>query len=391
MKKFKILFQSGEARIGEIRVNGKKLETPYLYPVLAFFCGGTWKAKFGGGIYRKIKENFLMNENFQNYFKGIMTSIAHLVDFPITKEKLEIYTSKTIHEWFNFNGILFVDSGGFKILTKGSISGKDFEISTSEQVLMYQKSFGADILASLDYPISPNLKESEVKRRVEKSIDNAVYLLENKPKSTLAYIAVHGYSKESLKKYIEKLLDGLEREKVSLKKIDGIAIGSLVPIKSNVLKVLEIVKGCKEVLEEFNMSSLPLHIFGISGTLMPLLAMIGVDTFDSTTYINLAINGIYLTNGLNKINVSKVKKRICNCEVCKNSKYFELIKKSSKIDGMVASLIAIHNFIMFSKELQMLQKTIKNFDEDYTIKFIQERYSSSPIVRKGLTYLIKKL
>jgi tRNA-guanine family transglycosylase len=392
MRKFKITHQNGEARCGEIRVNGKKLETPFLYPVLAFFCGGDWSSKFGGGVYRQIKEKFLMKKEFQKYFQGVMTSIAQLNDFPISKEKLDgIYTSKTIHKWFNFNGILFVDSGGFKLLTNDGINGQDFKITSPQDVLHYQIKFGADILVSLDYPISPNLKESEVKKRVRKSIENAIFLLENKPPSTLAYIAVHGYSKENLKKYIEKILSGLEKENISLKRIDGIAIGSLVPLRGNIFKILEIVRGCKEVLREFSLDSLPLHVFGISSTLLPLLIMLGVDTFDSSTYLYAAVNGIYLTKDLRRINVKKIRRNICTCQICRKKKYFRLMKNSSeKINSLNGSLIAMHNLITFNKEVQKLRELIKSYDEEHMIRFIQKSYQHSPIIRKGIIYLNEK-
>ncbi|MFH8119739.1 MAG: tRNA-guanine transglycosylase [Candidatus Aenigmatarchaeota archaeon] len=392
MKKFKITHQNGEARSGEIRINGKKLETPFLYPVLAFFCGGNWSSKFGGGIYRQIKENFLMKKKFQKYFSGIMTSIAQLNDFPVTKKKLNEYISKSIHDWFNFDGVLFVDSGGFKLLTNGGIKGQDFEIKSAEEVLYYQKKFGANILVSLDYPISPNLPKNEINKRIEFSISNAVYLLHNKPKNTLTYIAIHGYSKKSLKLFMSRLLYNLEKEALSLKKIDGIALGSLVPLKSNILKILEIVKGCKEVLYEFDMNSVPLHVFGISSTLMPLLVMMGVDTFDSSTYLYSGIKGVYLTKGLKRMNVTKIKRGMCNCQVCKKKDYFMLMKKSSqKIGSLEGSFIAMHNLITFTKEVQTLQEIIKNSDESYITKFIQNRYSHSPIIRKGVIYLIEKL
>jgi tRNA-guanine family transglycosylase len=393
MRKFKITHQSGEARCGEIRVNGKKLETPFLYPVLAFFCGGNWSSKFGGGIYRQIKENFLMKKEFQKYFQGVMTSIAQLNDFPVSREKLNgIYTSKTIHEWFNFDGILFVDSGGFKLLTNDGINGQDFKITSPEDVLHYQIKFGADILVSLDYPISPNLKESEVKKRIRKSIENAIFLLENKPRSTLAYIAVHGYSKENLKKYIEKILSGLEKENVSLKRIDGIAIGSLVPLKGNIFKILEIVKGCKEVLKEFSLDSLPLHVFGISSTLLPLLVMLGVDTFDSSTYLYSAIKGIYLRRGLQRMNIKQLRRKTCDCDICKNEGFFKLITKAEKnINSIEGSVIAMHNLIVFCDEVKKLKEVIKENHEEKIRDYIQSRFNHSPLLRKGIWLLNNNL
>lgn len=384
MRKFKITHQTGEARCGEIRVNDKKLETPFFFPVLAFFCGGNWSSKFGGGVYRQIKENFLMKKKFQKYFSGIMTSIAQLNDFPVTKEKLEkIYTSKTIHDWFNFDGMLFVDSGGFKLLTNGGINGQDFKITSAEEVLYYQKKFGADILVSLDYPISPNLRKNVTEKRIKFSIKNAVYLLHNKPEDTLVYIAVHGYSKESLKFFMSKLLNDLEKETLSLKKIDGIALGSLVPLKSNVIKVLEIVRGCKEVLQEFDMDSVPLHVFGISSSLLPLLVMMGVDTFDSSTYLYSAINGVYLLEGLRRINVKELKRKKCYCDVCKNKSFFKLITQTKRsVNSLQGSAIAMHNLIIFNNEIAKLKEIIKENSEEKVKNYIQTKFNHSPLLRK---------
>jgi len=387
--KFKILYNNGHSRIGQLKINGKKLETPYLFPVMSFFCGGNWESRFGGGIYRNLKEEFLTNPLFKEYFSGVMTSIAQISDFHISKDKLEnYYLQKTIPEWFKYKGILFVDSGGFKILTNRGINGKNFQITAQEEVINYQKRFGADIIVPLDYPIAPNLKRRKKMENIRLTIENTIYLLTKKPQKKLTYLAVHGHSKKDFEFFLRSLIEGLERENSSLRKIDGIAIGSLVPLKSNYFRIVEIVQACKQVLADYSLESLPLHIFGISSSLLPILIFLGVDTFDSTSYIYSAINGVYYKENLRRQHITKVRFNQCNCKVCKNKNLLNRLKqakKSSSRDNMAP--LAVHNLIMLHEEIKKLKEVIKTEDENKLKSFLLKRYGRM----RGINKLIKKL
>ena len=390
---FDVLTITNNARIGRLKINGKKLETPYLFPAISFFCGGTWQSKFGGGIYRTLKEEFLTNPKFKEYFLGVMTSLAQVNDFPVSKEKFEkLYLRKPIPKWFNYDGVLFVDSGGFKLLTNGGIRGRDFEIKDYKQVLYYQKKFGADIIVPLDYPISPDLSTREKEKRIEFSIRNTLYLFSNKPKNTLAYLAIHGHSKEELKYFLEKILTGLEKGGVSFKKIDGIAIGSLVPLRSNYTKIVDIVIACREILEEFDLYRLPLHVFGISSTLLPILIYLGVDTFDSASYIFAAINGVYYTSGLRRKHINDVKYfGNCNCPVCEDKILLERLKKVKKSSTKdYTGPLAVHNLIKVQEEIKILKDLIKSQDEVSLNKYLSMRYGKLRGIKKILEKIITK-
>ena len=45
---FKVTDTAGDARSGVIRINGTKLETPNLLPVVNFYAGGTDASLYGG-------------------------------------------------------------------------------------------------------------------------------------------------------------------------------------------------------------------------------------------------------------------------------------------------------------------------------------------------------
>lgn len=392
MKHFKILNQNGNNRVGEIKVNGKSLETPCFFPVIAFYCGGNWTSFFGGGIYRGIKE-FLMNKKYSNFFNGILTSISHLVDFTNTKEKINnLYLKKSICEHFNHKGILFVDSGGYKIMTNGGIKGKDFEIPDNQEIILnYQKKFGADIIATLDYPISINEKPYFKRKKTELSIKNAMYVLERKPKKKLTYLPVHGHSKKTLNNYFAKIMKKIDGEGISnRKKFDGIAIGSLVPLKNNYNIIVDTIKLCKIIANEYGLNKLPVHVFGISCSMLPILTYLGVDTFDSATYLYAAINGKYYAEGLKGIHINKVdfRKIRCECEICKNHKYRENMKgKNIKFTKDQAAPLAMHNLYMYHRELDKMKEFIKEHDEEKIKDYMLKRFAHS----KQLTKIIRNL
>ena len=117
---------NGSARTGRIRIDGKEIKTPFYFPVMSFFCGGSWKSFFGGGPYRAIKEYYLKGAETSHLFDGVITSISQLYDFYISEERKNEYFKKTISEWFDFNGVVFVDSGGYRLLSK---NGSTFKTS----------------------------------------------------------------------------------------------------------------------------------------------------------------------------------------------------------------------------------------------------------------------
>lgn len=382
MTAFEIIHGNGLSRIGELKINGKVLSTPYLFPVINFFCGGNWKSKFGGGIYRNLKEEFLVNPKFSEVFRGVMTSISHISYYNISKEKLEnLYLSKTIHEWFSYQGILFVDSGGYKLLKNGGIMGKNFCIEAdSKQILSYQVRFGADIIVSLDYPITPDLLEKEKRRRIEFSVKNAVWTLQNKPRDILLYLAVHGYSKKELFVYLNTIFRKMEEEGVSIM-FDGIAVGSLVPLKNDYGKLIEVVKSCKDVLKRLDLEHLPVHVFGISSSMLPVLMLLGIDTFDSASYLYAAINGLYYDERLKRRKISKMDFEKCSCEICRNENYRKRIRARKIASRDRLSPIAIHNLIKHHNELQKMKEAI-NEDEKTLYKYVMSRFNGNRLLSK---------
>src|SRR5262249_22672654 len=130
--------------------------------------------------------------------------------------------------------------------------------ATQESILQLQLAYGADIVASLDYPVPPFLNSKQAEDRIAKSVQNAVTLMkllyqENKRdltgKRPFPILAVHGQTPSQIQSCVINLLGQLGAEGFSEEPF-GIGIGSLVPLRlsSNADKVVMIVKSVIDTL-----------------------------------------------------------------------------------------------------------------------------------------------
>jgi len=101
----------------------------------------------------------------------------------------------------------------------------------------------------------------------------------------------------------------------------GIAIGSLVPLRGSkkYIAILEIVRGAIEGIPPSQRASIPVHVFGITGNMIPLLVYLGVDTFDSSTYAQEARSLNYFHPQTHqKLAVLEMDELPCQCPICRD-------------------------------------------------------------------------
>jgi len=293
----------GEARRGKLQTPHGTIETPAFFPVVNFIGGPSVES---GGIWSRLRNHLFGDSEFQ----GAMFQAMSFLDFNISPDNLDWWREKPLHDHFNdhnpvndgddpdsFTKPLFVDSGGFKLLNSDTFGdspeeggdNNDWSIYTNpESILDLQLDYGADIIATLDYPIPPNLKDEEKTQRMEDSIDSAIRcleLLEEEENPPAVYVAIHGHDYETINWYVGTFLDRAEHVN---KSFEGFAVGSLVPYRTNVETLVDIVQGAKDAIPNDRIDDLGLHLFGISGKFTALLALLGADSFDSSTYIRAA-------------------------------------------------------------------------------------------------------
>jgi helicase len=186
---------------------------------------------------------------------------------------------------------MMVDSGGFASLFKNArvkrVRGLgvieierdgDVERITPQQVLAVQEAV-ADVAFTLDFPIPPGTGKREATKRLDLTVRNAHWALENRRRRDLPmYACVQAWDVESARDCARSF---------SNCDFDGLAIGGLVPRARDTELVTSVVRAVRDVAD-----GKPLHVFGIgSPELVTELFRLGVDSVDSSAYVKLAADG----------------------------------------------------------------------------------------------------
>ncbi len=186
---------------------------------------------------------------------------------------------------------VLVDSGGFAslfdtacVVTSGGlgvleVAGTEtVETVHPRDVLDLQERI-ADVAFSLDFPIPPGMALPEARLRQELTIANAHWALANRRRRDLPLFAcVQAWDADSARACARAYAGA---------GFDGIAIGGLVPRARTISTVCAIVEAVRTEIGDQ-----PLHVFGLGQPeTIETLFTIGVDSVDSSAYVQLAADG----------------------------------------------------------------------------------------------------
>ena len=339
------------ARRGILQVNGISLETPALFPVINLLTGPPSLHR-NGATHKFLKQQLLFTARRPNF----MAEALHFTDYPFKPRSFREWFPhtvggpevKTLHYWVRqsfqelgrppdgYHPLFFLDSGGFRLLFNREVDISEFGYeATQDSILQLQLAYGADIVASLDYPIPPMLDAQQVRERTEKSVVNAVRLMELlyreghtdlTGKRPFPVLAVHGQTPGQIREYIIRLFKRLAETGLNQEPF-GIGIGSLVPLRTGnqADKIVLIVKAVmdtlhgKEIPSTFDPAYIPVHAFGITGDMIPALTHLGVDTFDSSSYVKSAsVLDYYNPVTWTSSDFRKIRSLPCDCEACRD-------------------------------------------------------------------------
>ncbi len=391
---YQTTIQRAQGRIGEFRLqrNGQDLpplSTPILYPVICFMTGTSPR---GGGIWKYLLKHFMKHN------VPVLSQVLHFLDFNLTARHIAYWREKPMRERYlevnaPYNAPLFLDSGGFKLLYNADLDLSEYGIHKSteaEDILAFQTDFGGDIIASLDYPIPPALARSEAETRMNQSLQNAFRAAEllADSKSPLPpfvkggggdlqthapylYICCHGQSREDIRNYVERVFDRMKGVLPSF----GLAVGSLVPLRGlNDAEVLLRIRGALDAIPDSERARTPIHAFGVSGNLAPILAYLGVDSFDSTSYIQSARNlGYSHPETQRKLKIMELDTMECTCLICRETSLEEMQQafmeaksyqrtSTGKYKSEYYAAIALHNFEQEAATLNRMKAAIEADD-----------------------------
>ncbi|MEF2175240.1 MAG: tRNA guanosine(34) transglycosylase Tgt [Candidatus Absconditabacteria bacterium] len=357
---YKVLKKVGKARLGEITLNGVKLQTPVFMPV------GT-KATIKGLILDMLKDPKYIGNNTP--IQLILANTFHLYLRP--GDEL-IKNAGGLHKFENWDKLILTDSGGFQVFSLGL--GKDKSQSlvklqedgvwfkspydggkhlfTPQKVVDIQTNLGSDIMMVLDV-CSPteNISKSEVNKQMQmthKWADKAFeYFL---PK----YDEIRGVLFPIVQ---GGLHDDLRQESaafLSKYAIDGIAIGGLSVGESHE-DMYNVIDTVVDILPQDK----PRYFMGL-GTPNEIRNCIykGIDMFDCVLPTRLGRHGtafsnhgnIKLGNAQYKNDFSKLDEK-CNCFTCQTftkAYLHHLVRENEMLGGILLSLHNIsflHNLV----------------------------------------------
>lgn len=191
---------------------------------------------------------------------------------------------------------LWIDSGGFVSLAEGArVRGSRRDPRPGEvtyvtdagrqtlrpiDVIDFQERV-ADVAFTLDFPVPAGASAREAARRLELTLRNAVWALENRRRRDLPLFAcVQGTDAQSYRR--------AARDLACHKGFAGFAVGGLVPKLHDTRLITEIVEGVRAEVGDDAL----LHVFGVGKPeLASELFDRGVDSLDSSAYVKLAAAG----------------------------------------------------------------------------------------------------
>lgn len=197
----------------------------------------------------------------------------------IKKKKLlsEIRRKGGLHKFLEYDGIIFLDSGGFQAMIR------NISINLNSLTKIY-KVAKADYFFSLDYPCISN---ENLKKSMQKTILNYKKLRE-KVKNIIP--VVHPPIERALKEYEAYIAHDPKY----------LAIGGLVPLMRTTKGISDGRKKVVEIIAEIrNRFRSSIHVMGLGApTVIPLLKVLKCDSTDSASWRIKAAHGkIMLPNG----------------------------------------------------------------------------------------------
>jgi 7-cyano-7-deazaguanine tRNA-ribosyltransferase len=390
---FDITATAGDARTGTLSIDETKIQTPNLFPVLNFYGGGTKNSVYGGGIHRTVKE-FMISAtrvgggDYSEFFDGVLTSVSSLTDYNVTRERYEDYIAAPIKQrdiFSPFSGAVFIDSGGYKFLNNDGIDGSNFQVDIDQRtVYEIQRQMGADVIVNLDRPIAP---DDTHKQRLEKARETGKNIREFLQMSAdfdgARYLTLHGYNYSMIDAFLRTVTEYCSAATLRAS-FDGVALGSLVPKKDDRNALIDAVIDCQKVLSDWGFDDLPLHVLGISSRAIPLLTALGVDSFDSSTYLQTAINGGYFVSLMETKHVSEADFSQCGCPVCSSGHLQKWMGEEGAAPYQKDKLgaVAMHNLIIQKQEMARIRNCIEQNGTDSLIEYIESTVAQDKPTRE---------
>lgn len=332
-------------RIGKLITKSGVMETPAFFPVV-----NPVKQ------FKEVPVNLLKELGFTQ----VITN-AYII------KKLMGDEVRRVHEILGFDGVVMTDSGAYQLLRYGS---EKVRIDPVE-IVKFQESISSDIAVIADVPTRDDATYDEALYSVEETLRRAAISAELiKGSSTLWVLPIQGGVHLDLVRKCATV--GKDFEGFSI-----YAIGSPVLLmeKYEYSKVFEMILTTKKVVPVDK----AVHLFGAGHPMIiPFAVALGVDMFDSASYILYARGGRYMTERGTYM-LEDLDYLPCECPICSKHDVKSLMEIGT--EERVRN-IALHNLHVILREIKNVKVAIR---EGRLWELLEERARGHPSLR----YLLK--
>lgn len=347
----------GRARTGKIKVNGREAKTPLFMPVAT-----------------KAGVKTLTSEDLYSIgVEALITNVYHLMMRPGVET---IEGARGLHDFMNWEGIIFTDSGGFQMIREGFSSSLDsdkvkfksvldgevFEL-TPEKNIEIQERIDTDVAMCLDHCPPYPAEREELVESLERTSSWAKRCRD--AGSIVFGISQGGTDLELREKSCRQIKDiGFE----------GYALGGL-----SIGEPVEDMYRMTSIGGKIFPEDKPRYFMGL-GSPVDLLEAVdrGMDVFDSAYPTrNARHRSIFTAEGTIRIDKSDYKNDhtpldpSCDCPTCENytKAYIRHLCKSDELAWM--RLTSIHNLYFILDLMKKCRESIKNGEfKDFKKSFI---------------------
>ncbi len=360
MLKFDVKTTDGNARAGRLEVNGRKASTPMFMPVAT----------------RGSVRTLLSKDLKELGVEALISNMYHLLMRPGADIIQEV---GGLHEFMNWDGVLFTDSGGFQMIRKGfeqdikenkvrfksELDGTVFELTPTDDVELQLK-MDTDVAMCLDYcPPYPADRET-----LEASVNKTTRWAEEcrKVDGDIFGISQGGIEPDLRAKSCQALVDiGFQ----------GYALGGL-----SIGEPKEKMYAMFDIADEIYPKESPRYVMGLGSPVEMLEAIDrGMDIFDSAYPTRNARHGSILTHcgslDIRKAKFKKDKEPLdpdCDCSICSeySRAYINHLCRAEELSWMrMATLHNLHFTLSIFKESRsaIADGSFKEYKEKFLKKY----------------------
>ena len=317
MLRFKIKDFELAGRLGVLYTKSGAIETPAFFPVID-----------------PIRQEVTIEDIKEVGFKQVITN-AYLL------YKRSGGQAQDVHSLLGFDGVVMTDSGAYQLLEYGEIS------VDQDTIIDFESKIGSDIAVILDHPTGDVSRKRAVES-VRDTLTNARKALERldvENDKTIWVLPIQGG------KYLD-LVELSAKESSSLPyPMYGIGSPSVFMERYRYDIVVKMVGTAKRLLPPER----PVHLFGAGHPLVfPLAVALGVDTFDSASYVLYARDDRYMTD-YGTVRLKDLQYFPCSCPVCRKYTPKDLMEMPPE---QRRRLLAIHNLYVIKRAIERVKQAI---------------------------------